>query len=892
MDSAVQTTNVSNQTTVTLEKTPAKGVKGQPASRDIDPDAMEGIMASTVGEIGSKQSNTDGYGLSSGVQPVTGTSTQVIPPGAHDILTKGTKYVDGSEGPGSTMKDDVIPAHPSLGSQTATESDSLLTATTTPDAQLQLEAAQFMSTRPLLPPNTRTPLHPSNGSKEKRDVATRTEEPSSKQQEEGHGGHLEDLQPLAQRERAPPEAKVVSAPAPTYMPKGVAKNPTHEQKQPIRIDTGVSQNRAPGDTPTPSTTSTPLRSAYTAMQSSPPERMTTRVSSGALRHKSVSEILGETPKPGSHHGDRTPGEKVDSGREDNLPRHANLVTSPDSVSFRPRVNSTKEREKDRSKLHTVVFAAPKTKDLTRLPESRSGESSRRTRDSEDKDYLVTLFAAQASAQNPTLNHLINSAQKTLTTDNHYIDYHESQDCRILKRIYHLQNSNRWSLRQFERGAEPDRTATHWDVLLGEMRWMRTDFREERKWKLATAKNLADWCAEWVATTPGRRVFLQVKVQKPGSRLHQLDSHVTPVSLYNTGGSVRSDTTPELIPSAEDDMSDAADEEILHVDVSAGSAPAALFSLAPDDVVFNLDKTPISDKVLSELPLYQPFVDSQYLGRSMDKTLDRAWKKPIVPVSKFAIGKMVIKEEGPIRKRSRYNYQDEDENSPESASSLHPSEQSTAVAAPEKDDVALFNPDYRHIIHRLHAAHAFRPPSEFSMPSQSFFESRQPSQWTLSEDDELRRLVREYEYNWSLISGCVASQSSFSSNAERRTPWECFERWVSFEGLPGDMARHQYFRAWNARRDAARQRLESLYLHQQQAGAGAQAIRRRSGEPAGVERRRNNKHLALVHAMSKVAKKKETILQKRQHGMTFFRPVEYKYADITFRSLTCCDAKSC
>lgn len=157
-----------------------------------------------------------------------------------------------------------------------------------------------------------------------------------------------------------------------------------------------------------------------------------------------------------------------------------------------------------------------------------------------------------------------------------------------------------------------------------------------------------------------------------------------------------------------------------------------------------------------------------------------------------------------------------------------------------------------------------------MPMQGFFESRTASQWTYAEDDELRRLVKEYEFNWSLIASGLSSPSLFSSGAERRTPWECFERWVGLEGLPGEMGRHQYFKAWQARRSAAKQlHGEQLLAQQQQATAGNNAqppIRRRATESIRVERRRSSKHLALVHAMQKVAKKRETTIQKQQHGM--------------------------
>lgn len=333
------------------------------------------------------------------------------------------------------------------------------------------------------------------------------------------------------------------------------------------------------------------------------------------------------------------------------------------------------------------------------------------------------------------------------------------------------------------------------------------------------------------------------------------------------------------------------EELPHLDMSRTIAPAALFSLAPEDVLFSIDKTPAADRLLSELPLYRPFEDPRGKKRSCSEMLDASWKTPIVAVSKYTLGKMVIKDHGPPRKRDRYNYVDEDEAEYDSAGrTLLPLDQKKEPLPPEKDDVALFNPKNKHIIARLHAAHAFRPPSEFAMPHQQFFESRSASQWTQAEDDELKRLVREYEYNWSLISACLSSQSLFSSGAERRTPWECFERWEMSEGLPGDMDKHSYFRAWKSRRLGAKQHLEQLFNAQQASGNTA-PMRRKTAEPVRVERRRNNKHLALIHAMSKVAKKKETTIQKQQHGKLSFNILANRSDYFSISCLYGCHAKS-
>jgi len=653
---------------------------------------------------------------------------------------------------------------------------------------------------------------------------------------------------------------------------GLAKDLTFSRRPPMRIDTDVAPaidslrfmpNRkapTPGTTPfTPSEPATGTKSGSTTSQvRSPPERMTTRVSSGALRHKSVSEILGETPRHATLQSEKGPADKGvhDSQRDEvalQTPKSATSIASPDTVAFKQRLSELKEKE--RSKLSTVVFAPQQHLNLQRngdpdqLQQGGGGE-----RHAEAKDYLLPLFTAQAAVPvaSQALHSLVVSAHKTLATADHYIDSQEQQDCRILTRIYQLQSANRWSLRQTERSVEPTRPKAHWDVLLSQMRWMQTDFREERKWKLAAAKRIADACAQWVESSVEERSFLQVK-HRP-TRLRQ-ESH----SIAET---------PDLIPSAEDD-SDLTDFEATDLEMTKRGAPASIFSLPPDMFVFGLDKTAVAEKILSELPLYQPSAHVQDVVLSHTQEIpDDEWKTPIVPLSRFVEGKMVMREEGPPRKRSRYDYSSDQEIMHHLTSHYSQEmDQDTGGLGPGKDDVALFRAENKHIRDRIHAGHAFRPPSEYLMPSQSFFKSRQSSQWTQAEDDELRRLVREYAYNWSLISSCFLSPSLFSSGAERRTPWECFERWISLEGLPAEMSKTQYFKEYHSRLQAAQSSHEAQQqaLQQHQGNNGQTPLRRRTTLPILVERRRSNRHLHLVDAMRKLAKKRETALHKQQHG---------------------------
>ncbi|KIX06579.1 uncharacterized protein Z518_04555 [Rhinocladiella mackenziei CBS 650.93] len=573
-----------------------------------------------------------------------------------------------------------------------------------------------------------------------------------------------------------------------------------------------------------------------------PAKRATRISSGVLQKKSVSEILGETPKPVT-----LQTESPFSANRDSF----DLSTPQGRAADRDR------REKERNRLSTVVFAKPQ-----KAPSDEENPEPARVDDREtqrtaprERDYLYTLFEnkAHSMSRQTSMSYLIQNAHKTLSTSDHLIEYELSAQCRILKRLYQLQEKGRWPLRQYKRADEAPRPTSHWDFLLDHMKWMRTDFREERKWKLAAAKGLAECCAEWVASSPEGRKRLQVRV-RPVKMLPKPDESQDVNMKDGPGPSLSSQPTPELMPSNEDDSmsDDIADPR----DILISSAPAAIFSLGASDYNFSVHKTPALDKLLHELPLYQPSTVEPGLSQSsLAQRLDAKWKTDIVPVSRWATEKLPLKEYKPPIRRSRYEY--ELEPSPKKKSPPLP---------PEETNVALFMPENKHIRDRIHPGHSFRPPSEHPMPTQAFFETRSSSQWTHAEDDELRKLVKDYSYNWSLISGCLTPRSSYTSGADRRTPWECFERWIGLEGLPADMSKTAYFKTYSGRIEAAGRHV-AAQIEEAQRRAGANvpiSARKRTTQPVRVERKRTQRHLAMLDAMRKLAKKREAALQKQQH----------------------------
>jgi chromatin modification-related protein VID21 len=565
---------------------------------------------------------------------------------------------------------------------------------------------------------------------------------------------------------------------------------------------------------------------------STPGRMTTRVASGAIRQKSVSEILGETPK---------------------APQQ--LLSPPDIRESKYHPKSTDHR--DQSRMSTVVFS--RDKDLTSQAARSELDGYLALKGASldsDKDYLRPLFLYQAwlPPRGHALSDLINHTRKAITTSDMASNLREQIDYRILRRIYQLQNANKWSLRQPIKYPEPAPVTCHFDLMMDEMKWMRTDFREERKWKLAAARNLAQWCANYVNASDEDKVVLRIKHKSPSQRVIA-DSF---------------DEPPELISGG---TSEASEDEI-PLAIAVQTPPHALFSLGFDDVIFKVDDTPSAHALIEELPSYDPKAE----GQPSDPAIPVPPTSNILPVSKFVDGKIVPRMSGICRKRSRYDYEQSDDEyvprthkrarSDSQPSFLSPARRSSprTELPPEDQEVALFNPVNRHILTRIRANNSFRPPSEFLMPSQAFYENRFQSKWTWDEDQRLRHCVRQYNYNWSLISMDLQNKcqsSTYVSGMDRRTPWECFERWTQLEGLPPDLSRGLYFKAYSQRIEAAVKAVQERPSSAVQNGG----VRIRGLPPDKIQHRRDTRHISMIEAMRRLARRRENNIHRQQEGIT-------------------------
>jgi chromatin modification-related protein VID21 len=594
-----------------------------------------------------------------------------------------------------------------------------------------------------------------------------------------------------------------------------------------------------------------------------PGRMTTRVASGAIRQKSVSEILGEAPKQ-SPHGLPSPLSRRNLG--------AQTPQTPDGF--------------DRSRMSTVVFSKDRdpTSSKALLSELDGYLALKGASLDPERDYLRPLFvhSAWGPPRSQYLADLLMQTKKTVTSSDIQTSLREMSDYRIVRRIYQMQNGNKWSLRQLAKFQDPPPGPSHLDHLLDEMKWMRTDFREEKRWKQIAARNCAEWCADYVNASVDQQERLRIRVKATGSKTEMVES------------------PPELIHSGSTGTSEASEEELPAALVTS-IPPHALFSLGYSDLIFNVQETPAAEALMAELPMYDP--------KSSNLPINSAMPMPnndnMSAVSKMVTGKLVPKLMGHPRKRSRYEHEQSDDDAgpkhkrnkstSDPSPFLSPARRSSprSEIPPEEEEAALFNPINKHILDRLRANHAFRPPSEFPMPSLDFFEARPPSQWTWDEDQRLRHCVRKYSFNWSLIAMDLQAQCQPSrqlAGSERRTPWECFERWFQLEGLPNDMSKTPYFKTYQGRLDQANKQLQAqaATLTQQAQSTGTPIMKRRTScQPVRVDRRRDSRHVTMVDALRKLTRKRENNIARQNEGMYSFLT---SYSANSNSSKSCCNAQ--
>ncbi|KAF3911075.1 hypothetical protein AA313_de0205012 [Arthrobotrys entomopaga] len=658
-------------------------------------------------------------------------------------------------------------------------------------------------------------------------------------------------------------------------------------------ETPMSVDESAGHATSPKFVQQPLTTAALESINTTASTPATRASSRREKRPSITGGLqlakivfhGRSTANASSKSDSNPNELSPSA-----PTPVRVGTRSGSIGTPARMNS---RSLEAQRISSLAEIRDQHQSQSRQQSAQHHKSGSEKSKLDVFDYLTAVTASE-----PLQNSLATS-HKTLSTSAFQLLRREKQAIQALTEIQELQKAGKWSLTQPAKAIEPPKQIVHWDYLLMEAKWMSKDFKEDRKWNIVRAKKLADACMAWHQSGPEERKAMCIRTMGDSSSARnsrQVRQMPTP-NEHSDDDAMRDD---------DDDGDENMRDDFVHR-LHEVENPGNLFALGADDIIFEILHNSMTDRMLGELPIFEApkLVDGS--GKVREPVFFDGWKnnEPLAPSGLKRTLWETPAEEGPPVKKSRFSYDpeyklldsdDEDEENREpirrvGGTSRGIARSGSPVLQPENTAVALFNPDFQPVLQRLHNAHPFRPPQE--MPPATFFEYRAPSQWTAEEDKELVNTVRKYNHNWWLVSQVMQPRSFLQSGADRRSLWECFERWFMLDPQNQELIKGPFFKPVQQRLElASRAPTLAVTTAQQQAAnnataatpgganatgqsaagaasaAGATAStpgqppKRRTSQPMRVERKRSTRTLNMIEQMRKLAKKREVQASKQ------------------------------
>lgn len=506
--------------------------------------------------------------------------------------------------------------------------------------------------------------------------------------------------------------------------------------------------------------------------------------------------------------------------------------------------------------------------------------------------------------------LIPGCHKTLMTDNFELALFEGKIAVLYSRIEELKRQSKWSLRQPSRYFDPfiydtenrksnsltvkkQNKTYHWDSIINEGKWMAADFKESLKFKKACCFAIAEAVKEYwilgkeVCIKPKPIVHIEDKepvkeeaeamevdkpeteeaavpeatapeevtepVEKPEEVAEEagvaepepetieedLVSNETTVKIEEVAGTeIPEASEPASIdvnllvaqPNPEEEVIPSA-AEISQVDIDRLKRNSAIHnSKGPFKLHADIqDFRKIDQSIIKNLPKFTAFDDDEITQMSAPPI--KPGESPMVPVSRLL-----------------YTFEDDDDWYKIILKDSQASTNANKSQGPPEYQKGLFGVQSHRRFNYL------KPPKP---PLVKNIEYRSPTIWLPQDDKYLIHYVAEFCFNWELISEHLLSTAStlrkYESNIERRTPWQCFERYIQlnekfqFSDMKGVYAYH------------AQQWLEQAHR--------AQLTTKRRISPLGVGNesiQRGHRRLrwaSMFDAMRKSMRKRETQIAK-------------------------------
>ncbi|SCU85743.1 LAME_0D02586g1_1 [Lachancea meyersii CBS 8951] len=452
-------------------------------------------------------------------------------------------------------------------------------------------------------------------------------------------------------------------------------------------------------------------------------------------------------------------------------------------------------------------------------------------------HAVPLSELKFNSQTLPLIKLIPTAHKVLTSEIMNTALNECRIAVVSSRIEELRRQGLWSLRQPKKFTDPwDKlkdTESHRGHLLKEAKWMYYDFYEHTKYKRAVCLTIAQGVMDFwnygkvccVKTDPVNHLEpTQETLQRDeeNSQTPQNDQPRTEIVSTQDRYSTSSPEVTEETSSTEtidisellkrpDPSNDIQSLKLPEIDVNSYVRDKQTRP-SPFKLHVSLDEfNHVERKIIDDLNVLSGTSD-------LEKAHEESFEVLFEPISKATV---LLDDDHYLKIVERQIIDEE------------PS------LVPFSKRRGMFYGNRR--------SHYLRPPIA---PSLRYLRYRTPTIWLPQDDQELVRNINTYAYNWGLISAHMSSRPtrSYCSNIERRTPWQCFERFIQlnerfqFIDMKGPRAHHA--QVWL---------IEAHKLQQQQ---------KRRISPLGVGEesiQRGHKRLrwaSMFEAMRKCIKKRE------------------------------------
>lgn len=494
--------------------------------------------------------------------------------------------------------------------------------------------------------------------------------------------------------------------------------------------------------------------------------------------------------------------------------------------------------------------------------------------------------------------LLPGSHKTLMTENFELALLEGKVAVLYSRIEELKRQKKWSLRQPLRYYDPflyskknkKSKPLHWDTLLEEAKWMATDFKEASKFKRACCFEIAQAVQDYwsygkimcVKTRPTRHLDINMETGEVVTREVERAAVETGVpGEANPAAVAQGEESLDLLPVADpaDTVSvlETAEADVSQDGDSSQDKVSEEEYLDPEPETVDIGKlleraNPADEIVAPSLPTYSED-DLQAMGLSAKnrgpfkthinlKELKKIDQSIILNLPKFtAFDDDVVGQQHPALKVGETSIV------PVSRM-LHPFDadddwykvvlknetQPTSVKQPQG------LPEFQKGLFGVQSHRRFnylKPPKP---PNVKNIKYRSPTIWLPQDDKFLIHYVAEYCFNWELIAANLQMHSStlrkYELNIERRTPWQCFERYIQLNDKFqfSDMKGHNAYQA--------QQWLEHAHK--------AQLTTKRRISPLGVGNesiQRGHRRLrwaSMFDAVRKTMRRREAVAAKASH----------------------------